>query len=1240
MLNPNSPGSRPGLPVNFQLPFPHGNPTVNNLQRLAASGGKDITSSSPLLVNLLQSDVAAGHFNNLPHQHRMPFPFENPVPPVKRKRRPRKYKDGPKVPKLGDEDTSIPLPGTFPGISSQPPLENRVPPMGTEAAFYNVPTSLATNSNAERLADATSSSGAQVHTPPLVERYHGNQGGPSSNQVSPTSSATLSVSTPSPVRTTPEKSLGSSGMQQMINPYTGQLETVENSPSDRPATKPESSGDSAALDVPAQLQPPPNPMVALETRLVGRSENPSIPSQLPSSPKTIDSTAAGNRNVPTSAQGMNTAGTMISGPNQVTVPPISTVHDSMQSKTSSPSTVPRASPDVSSNGTSAVTSHMAAETGPVSTSHSVSSVPVSSTEASRTSQHQGPTSYPREHPFNPMQRLAESVSGMMPSEMRPLSSGMGHPELRLRMPAQRHPVLHPHLTTAERHSLPPSYPSMPRSQASGMSSLSMHGVDPGAMGRGVPPGHPRMPHPQHRMHHGYFGHHTLLPTTSGAQVMMSNTSQRFPHASPGTPKSVIASQLMRPALAAGSSMAMSGPGGMTASSAQMTHPAIASQLSQNSSSPTKVPLATMEPKGAAGGSLQAAGVMVSSANENVPKADLGNSSVVAKEPEVPDSGPVVEKAPEQKSVSPEQTVSKALEEAAIESEQTPVSSAGVTVNDTKAAAINAISTSSGTRTLSPTVSQSEKSVISVVRQEDSVQVSSQLVSSTIVARTECVDDKTPHLLGATGTENSDTESAIDKRTEPPDQVTGMQLNPAAEKKPDKEAAKAGDEEICKEEVRNGNSPLLELPASVPSGSQDSDSPPTTASPGDSDSAPLLDNCHERKISDVTKLQPSPPHGRTTMSAMAIHNDLHSLVRGSNGASTGEASPASDNFSSTSQQNYGQSPLGNSVGSHLNHDSELSSQSFDDNSSTPPHTQAVVGPSIGTAAVIRENHSDSATKSKGNFNAASSEQLPKETPATTVPETKNVITVGYAVSSGPLLDKEMTEGGLTSISKSLEDIPYLKKPSVDGANTQLKGVSLATDFLEKPVQDTEKQKVPENISKESLNYRGQVPLFSKTMETCDLNPGGSSFQKEEGKIPVNGDVRGEEVEMTADKVITSDPATAESSEQNGFIEKRASSSNANCEDADVPGESVEKRAQSNEEQSRSAEDEKRCVVGTLPDNLVGASQVDSSEKPREKEMDTSENETKTLPESGVGLPNDAPPGKFSKTFRRRERVVTR
>ena len=45
-------------------------------------------------------------------------------------------------------------------------------------------------------------------------------------------------------------------------------------------------------------------------------------------------------------------------------------------------------------------------------------------------------------------------------------------------------------------------------------------------------------------------------------------------------------------------------------------------------------------------------------------------------------------------------------------------------------------------------------------------------------------------------------------------------------------------------------------------------------------------------------------------------------------------------------------------------------------------------------------------------------------------TKNIITVGYAVSNEPILSKDLTDGPLNPSSKTLDDIPYLKKPSVD------------------------------------------------------------------------------------------------------------------------------------------------------------------------------------------------------------------
>ena len=1163
---------------------------MNNLQRLVAAGGKDITSSSPLLVNLLQSDVAAGHFNNL-SQHRSPFSFEPAGPTVKRKRRPRKNKDGsPKVPKLGDSDeASIPLPGTFPGISSQPHMENRVPPMGVEAAFYNVPNSLANSAVSETRASVTPPSGAQVHTPPLVERSHGNQGGPLSNQVSPNSSGTLSVSTPSPVRTTPERSLGNNGLQQMINPYTGQLEPVENSPSERTQVKSESSGDNSALDAPPQLQPPPNPLVALESRLAAGSQSVSLPSQLPSSPRTIDSSL--NKNVSNPAHISNAAGTMVSSPHLTTMPPVSTTSDSMQSKMTLPVSIPGAPHHVRLSGTTAVSAPEAPPTFTSSTLGNTVSSSALSSSLSNMARHQGPTeihAIPR-HPqvqqhSHAAHRLPGNATGAVSSEMRHLPTGMGHPELRLRMPQHHSAGIQPHMAV-ENHGVP-NYPNMPRSQASGMlgaPSVAMHNADSSvATSRGVLTGHPRMPHPQHQhpMPPGYYQHmqqhRARLPitnTVSAVQAMTPNSPSRLSQTVAGTSNSVIASQLMRPTLTAGS-LGLSIPNATSVGSAQMTHPAIASQLSQSNSSPTKVPLPRVDSQTSPNNSFVTSKVVESSTKlkittdvkegdqpKTIPGSETDSSN--SKEGEYAEKSTTLPALTAQTDSEP--PTSKSHPSSDHESVSNRISRVIDTSSGSKAAAHATISDGDNPLHNLP---QGNVSVISNENRMDSIQVSSQLTDSTNSNVTGTGGlEKNIKESGATGgnktvnvVENEVEERTTDKQQD----ITSGECDTSNRELNNQVPCSSSSEQ----EQRHSSS-LLDIGTNVPSGSQDSDSPPTTSSPGDSDGTPMLDSCHESKLGDVSKLQPSPPHVRTTLSAIAMHNDLHNLVRGSNGASTGEASPVSDNLSSTSQQNYGQSPLGNNVGMHMNHDSELSSQSFDDNSSTPPHAQSAVGqPHAATFA--QENYSDGATKSKDTSNPSKESSLPKDQPAATVPETKNIVTIGYAISNEPILRKELTDGVLNPSSKSLDDIPYLKKPSVDlnEENGTSKGISLSDDFLnEKPkeansAETNVKGIADESISKESLNYRGQVPLFSRTMETCDLNPGGRmSPNQNKDELPVNGDVDGIKSDTASCTTPVEDANTAETSicpDQSAVIySKIISSSNpVELEDAEVPGESVE------------------------------------------------------------------------------------
>ena len=1215
---------------------------MNNLQRIVSAGGKDITSSSPLLVNLLQSDVAAGHFNNLP-QHRSQFSFEPAGPAVKRKRRPRKSKDGsPKVPKIGDGDeASIPLPGTFPGIGSQPQLENRVPPMGMEAAMYNVPNSLANSTGSETRASVTQPSGAQVHTPPLVERSHGIQGGPLLNQVSPNSSGTLSVSTPSPVRTTPERSLGSSGMQQMINPYTGQLEPVENSPSERTPIKSETSGDNTALDVPSQLQPPPNPLVALESRLAAGSQNLPIPSQLPSSPRTIDSPV--NRSVPNTAQITTAAGTMVSSPHKTTMPPVSIpLSDSMQSKMTLPVSIPSVPHHVRTGNTlvsTPATLHNGPEFQPSFTSSARRSMAPSSalpSTGTNVVRHQGPTDihaisrhphvHQHGHPAHRLPGVSHNGPGNIPatisSELRHLPVGMGHPELRLRMPQHHQAGAIPHM--AGEHGLP-GYPNMPRSQGpaiSGVAPLPMHSGEPSvATSGGVLTGHPRMPHPLHQQHPmppGYYQHmrqhHARLPitnTVSAAHMMTSNPPPRLSHTPPGTSNSVIASQLMRPTLAVGSSLGMSVPTVTSVGSAQMTHPAIASQLSQNSSSPTKVPLPKVDSKAPLNNSLPIGSVTDDYTKPpvavNVTEKEQQPRTIPANEKDSSKDKESIEKPPVSPTVTTVDNDSKHSASKSHpcpdESESSILSSVNDVISGSKAATNVTVSKSEEISPL-PKLPQGDKPVIAAEKNVDSVQVSSQLTNSTnsdvTATSTTVIERNTEQSFGATGSDEKPDKVIVNEEQAKTFSDTEQDLKPgknsASHKELSEEMLHSG---APKEEGQGNSSPLLELGTSVPSCSQDSDSPPTTSSPGDSDGTPALENCHESKLSDVSKLQPSPPQVRTTLSAIAMHNDLHSLVRGSNGASTGEASPVSDNLSSTSQQNYGQSPLGNSVGLHMNHDSELSSQSFDDNSSTPPHAPVVVGPTLSTT-IIRENHSEGATKSKDNSYSSSKESLPKDQPAATVPETKNIITIGYAVSQEPVLSKEFADGRLNPSIRTLDDIPYLKKPSDDlnEENVSLKGVSLSEDFLNKKHTETQnmegnvKRCLEENSSTESLNYRGQVPLFSRTMETCDLNPGGLSSPKQsENKFPVNGDIIETETDSSKIAILLDHSGSKACSEQSAVLLSKCSSSSSsrNSEDTEVPGELVEIQVPS--------EIEKK----TLPVEDIGEEVVDTGELVNEEKI---------------------------------------
>ena len=151
---------------------------------------RDITSTSPLLVNLLQTDLLAGHVNNLPN-NKMPPPHEQGLPQKKRKKRKHKVKE-PDV------------------VSQHVPfhtmnVESRVPPLNIDGLNL---------------------------LPAVIE----------------------------------QNSPGMTDGQQMVNPYTGQLEPVGStlSDGDSPNKKCVPFVDNGVAEENWHVRPHPNPLLSFE----------------------------------------------------------------------------------------------------------------------------------------------------------------------------------------------------------------------------------------------------------------------------------------------------------------------------------------------------------------------------------------------------------------------------------------------------------------------------------------------------------------------------------------------------------------------------------------------------------------------------------------------------------------------------------------------------------------------------------------------------------------------------------------------------------------------------------------------------------------------------------------------------------------------------------------------------------------------------------------------------------------
>ena len=164
--------------------------TVNNKRFI----GKDITSTSPLLVDLLQSDH--GLVNNLP-ANKMPPPFEQ-GPPQKKRRR-RKPKEKSQMQEVVDSLSQ-------PSVVFVPQQDQRVPPLNLDGVPSNDP--LLTQM-------------ASIRSPARLNTDHAVQPG-----------QTMTNLPVQPIVNQSGQTLINLRGQPLVNPYTGQLESAEGTISD------------------------------------------------------------------------------------------------------------------------------------------------------------------------------------------------------------------------------------------------------------------------------------------------------------------------------------------------------------------------------------------------------------------------------------------------------------------------------------------------------------------------------------------------------------------------------------------------------------------------------------------------------------------------------------------------------------------------------------------------------------------------------------------------------------------------------------------------------------------------------------------------------------------------------------------------------------------------------------------------------------------------------------------------
>ena len=254
-----------------------GNPNATvNVPRIMVMPqmSKGITSSSPLLVNLLQSD-AAGHFNHLSMSQQLQHqqqqlkirpPFDNTSPAKRKSRKTKKQRDGltrgsrAEQEGIADQDVTNQLTSIYSALA-----QNRVPSVHPDFDVHSshfappqpkhmeptAATIAALQSNATSIESVMASISQQVarHNSGTSSFTAENVAGVVTQQAPQCETLTTTTMT-----------------EQIVNPYTGQLEPIDTNPDSCDDGDPakHSVSDVTSHAVPLEcLRPPPNPLVAL-----------------------------------------------------------------------------------------------------------------------------------------------------------------------------------------------------------------------------------------------------------------------------------------------------------------------------------------------------------------------------------------------------------------------------------------------------------------------------------------------------------------------------------------------------------------------------------------------------------------------------------------------------------------------------------------------------------------------------------------------------------------------------------------------------------------------------------------------------------------------------------------------------------------------------------------------------------------------------------------------------------------